>query len=123
MSSECPFCSETSAILENELAFTRKDLFPVSEGHTLIISKRHVANYFQLTKDEQISILDLLNETKENLDKEFKPDGYNIGVNVNESAGQTVHHVHIHIIPRYTGDVSDPRGGVRGVIPTKKNYL
>jgi len=98
------------------------DIFPVSKGHTLIVSKRHMANYFDLTKGEVESMQQMLTRVKKILDVKFHPDGYNIGVNVNEAAGQSVLHVHMHLIPRYKGDVENPRDGVRGVIPEKQNY-
>jgi diadenosine tetraphosphate (Ap4A) HIT family hydrolase len=81
-----------------------------------------VANYFDLTKSEIASMQQMLIRVKKILDSKFKPDGYNIGVNVNEAAGQSVLHVHMHLIPRYKGDVENPRGGVRGVIPKRQNY-
>jgi diadenosine tetraphosphate (Ap4A) HIT family hydrolase len=99
------------------------DKFPVNEGHALIIPKRHLSNYFELSIKEQYAYLLVLNKVKEIVSKRFKPDGFNIGVNVGEHAGQTIPHVHIHLIPRYKNDVKDPRGGVRGVIPAKQNYL
>ena len=102
--------------------FAIYDKYPVSPGHTLIIPKRHVANYFDLNLKEQTACLLLLNAAKQTLDKAFNPDGYNIGVNVAEAAGQTVGHVHIHLIPRYKGDVEKPAGGVRGVVPGKQGY-
>ena len=112
----CIFCKDRDILFENDLAIAFYDGFPVSDGHTLIISKRHVETFFDLTNDEQIAILDLLNKSKEYLEKEFKPDGFNIGLNCGTFAGQSVMHVHMHLIPRYKGDVSNPRGGVRGVV-------
>ncbi len=124
LNQDCPFCSPSieDIILENELCYARFDKFPVSNGHMLIIPFRHFDNYFDAIKEEKISILDLIDKVKEFLDNEFKPDGYNIGVNIGKSAGQTVFHVHIHVIPRYKGDVNNPKGGIRGVIPDKKIY-
>lgn len=118
----CPFCTQPESILSNELAYVRYDKYPVNEGHLLIIPYRHVSDYFDLTPYEKTAIFDLLDEAKAFLEKERHPDGYNIGINVGESAGQTVWHVHVHLIPRYKGDVEDPRGGVRGVIPEKQQY-
>ncbi|HJJ81739.1 MAG TPA: HIT family protein [Methanocorpusculum sp.] len=118
----CPFCGGEGEILGNELAFARYDAFPVSPGHLLVMSRRHVADWFDLTDDEQEAIFSLIREGKALLDAEFSPDGYNIGINCKEAAGQTVFHVHVHLIPRYAGDVENPRGGVRGVIPEKRNY-
>ena len=120
--SDCPFCAHHKEILSNELAYARYDNYPVNDGHLLIVPFRHVSNYFELTIEEKTSIFDLLEQAKVLLDRERKPDGYNIGVNVGESAGQTVWHVHVHLIPRYKGDMDDPRGGVRGVIPEKQKY-
>ena len=124
MGENCPFCFETEPIsgLEGEAAFVRYDRFPVSPGHALIIPRRHVASFFELSDIEQQELLSLANKTKKFLDKKLKPDGYNIGINVGAAAGQTIWHVHIHIIPRFTGDVTNPRGGVRGVIPGKQAY-
>ncbi len=102
--------------------FAFRDKFPVSEGHTLVIPKRKVANYFELSFKEQSACWFLVNLVKEELKKEYNPDGFNIGINVNQEAGQTVFHCHIHIIPRYTNDVENPHGGVRGVIPSKQKY-
>ena len=122
---DCPFCnpdSQRELLLESATAYAMVDKFPVSIGHTLIIPKRHCADYFQLSFKEQSACWFLLNKAKEVLKENFNPDGFNVGININESAGQTVPHVHIHLIPRYKGDVKEPRGGVRGVIPEKKNY-
>lgn len=122
---QCPFCApfiDRSILAENKLAFAIFDKFPVNAGHALIIPKRHVANYFGLSPDEKAACWQLLDEVKRLLDADFQPQGYNIGVNVGETAGQTVMHVHLHLIPRYDGDVENPRGGVRGVIPGKQQY-
>ena len=124
-SRECPFCNidPSAVILKNELCFAIFDKYPVNPGHVLVIPYRHVADYFELTKEEKIAAVELIDEVKKFLDREFSPDGYNVGVNVGKWAGQTVMHVHIHVIPRYRGDVEDPTGGVRGVIPQRRNYL
>lgn len=120
----CIFCNlpQSEKIAESDLCFAMFDGFPVSKGHVLIIPKRHVADYFDLTDEEIMAMQHMMKEIKERLDEEFSPDGYNVGVNVNEAAGQTVFHVHMHLIPRYRGDVENPRGGVRGVIPHKQKY-
>ena len=97
----------------------RIDNHPVSPGHTLIIPKRHVASFFETTEEERQAMLRLLDEAKVILDRKHRPDGYNIGINGGEAAGQTVMHLHIHLIPRYKGDRPDPRGGVRWVLPDK----
>ena len=98
------------------------DSFPVSPGHALIIPKRHVASYFELSDQERDEMTKLMLSVKQKLEERFHPDGYNIGVNVNQAAGQSVFHCHMHLIPRYKGDVANPKGGVRGVIPSKQNY-
>ncbi len=121
----CPFCSPESGreiILENELCYCVYDKYPVSTGHAIIIPKRHCAEYFKLTSEEQTACWEMVNEIKGILDNEYHPDGFNIGINVNEAAGQTIPHVHIHLIPRYEGDVAEPEGGIRGVIPNKRAY-
>src|SRR5208282_3262556 len=115
--SECLFCADRDPVLTNTLAFVRMDRFPVSPGHALILPFRHVADYFDLTADERAAITELLPQARRFLEQNYKPDGYNIGINVGEAAGQSVWHVHVHVIPRYRGDVPNPLGGVRGVIP------
>ena len=122
---ECIFCNldpNREIIAQNDLALAFFDAFPVNPGHALIIPKRHVADYFDLTEDEVAAMQALLREMKAIVEKRFNPDGYNIGVNVNAAAGQSVFHVHMHLIPRYKGDVENPKGGVRGVIPSKQKY-
>jgi diadenosine tetraphosphate (Ap4A) HIT family hydrolase len=109
-------------IVETATAFSFYDKFPVSKGHVLVVPKRVVANYFELSVKEQTACWIIVNKVKQILQEKFNPDGFNIGININEAAGQTVPHVHIHVIPRYNGDVEKPRGGVRGVIPSKKEY-
>ncbi len=119
---ECIFCSREDIVLENNLAWAKYDKYPVSTGHVLIISKRHFADFFSATAEERQALSDLLDEAKQFLDKNYNPDGYNIGINCGEYAGQTVMHLHIHLIPRYRGDLDNPKGGVRGVIPEKRVY-
>ena len=99
-----------------------RDGFPISPGHTLIIPKRHVGSFFELEPEERSELLVLLDRTKLLLDKELSPQGYNIGINDGPAAGQTVLHLHIHLIPRYNNDRADPRGGVRWIIPEKADY-
>ncbi len=120
----CPFCRLTQEriVLQNDLALVIRDGFPVSPGHTLIIPKRHVGSFFDVTEQERASLLSLLDQAKANLETEFSPAGYNIGINDGAAAGQTVPHLHIHLIPRYPGDSADPRGGVRWVLPDKAQY-
>jgi diadenosine tetraphosphate (Ap4A) HIT family hydrolase len=124
MDTDCPFCPlPTDRIIsESDYTITIRDSFPVSEGHTLIIPKRHVQSFFELHAIEKAAVLQALDEAKEALDREFSPDGYNIGINDGEAAGQTVMHLHVHLIPRYEGDTEDPRGGVRHVFPGKAKY-
>ena len=120
----CPFCSLPAdrVLLENDYALLIRDGFPVSEGHSLVIAKRHVASFFDLQAIEKAAVLQLLDEGRQALDRELSPDGYNIGLNDGESAGQTVMHLHVHLIPRYRGDADDPRGGVRWIFPGKAKY-
>jgi diadenosine tetraphosphate (Ap4A) HIT family hydrolase len=120
----CAFCAlPASRIVEtNELGWVIRDAYPVSPGHTLIIPKRHVGSFFKLTPDERGALLALLDGAKARLDAEFRPSGYNVGINDGPAAGQTVLHVHIHLIPRYAGDRPDPRGGIRWIIPEKADY-
>jgi len=108
---------------ENALAFAIRDKYPVTEGHTLVIPKRVVATWFDADRREQRAILDLVDEIRLALDRELRPDGYNVGFNAGVAAGQTVMHLHVHVIPRFGGDCDDPRGGVRHVIAGKGNYL
>jgi diadenosine tetraphosphate (Ap4A) HIT family hydrolase len=109
-------------VLEIGLAYAIFDAYPVSPGHMLVIPKRHIPGYFEATIQEKIEILTLIDDAKRIIDERFHPNGYNIGINIGRVAGQTVMHLHVHVIPRYTGDVPDPRGGVRGVIPKKREY-
>ena len=119
----CPFCNcDRNIISHNESAFAIYDGFPVGKGHALVIPRRHTSNYFDLTNIEQQECFTLLNEVKDLVQEAYNPDGFNVGININAAAGQTVPHVHIHLIPRYFGDVVNPRGGVRGVISDKKEY-
>ena len=117
-----PFLDKRNRLFENEIGFVIYDGFPVSEGHCLIIPKRVYSDYFDSTEQELKGLNELVFRTKEYLDKKYKPTGYNIGINSGEDSGQTVFHLHIHLIPRYKGDVEDPKGGVRGVIPLKQKY-
>jgi len=120
----CAFCNLSSlrVIDDNVTALAIRDGYPVSAGHTLLIPKRHTASFFDLTEQERRDLLALLDCAKRVLDDEFQPQGYNIGINDGVSAGQTVPHVHVHLIPRFGGDLPDPRGGVRWVIPNKAKY-
>ena len=120
----CPFCSllQSRVIDSSPLGLVIRDAFPISPGHTLIIPKRHVGSFFDLEADERAELLALLCQAKVVADKEFSPQGYNIGINDGAAAGQTVPHLHLHLIPRFEGDLPDPRGGVRWVIPEKAKY-
>lgn len=118
----CPFCSVEGTVLRNPLAHARYDRYPVSPGHLLIIPSRHVADFFVTTVEERNAMLALADEARALLEREYHPDGCNLGINVGAAAGQTIFHVHLHVIPRYTGDVLNPRGGVRGVIPSRQDY-
>ena len=124
MTQQCPFCTlpPERIIDSNELAIVIRDGYPVSPGHTLIIPKRHIGSWFEITPKEQSAMLDLLHSAKAKLETEHQPDGYNIGINDGPTAGQTVPHLHMHLIPRYQGDLEDPRGGVRWIIPGKAKY-
>ena len=113
----CPFCTlDSSRILgENDHAVWIRDGFPVSPGHSLVIPKRHVGSFFAIGIEERSAILSLLDQAKSAAVDEFAPDGFNVGINDGPAAGQTVPHLHVHLIPRYLGDMGDPRGGVRWV--------
>jgi diadenosine tetraphosphate (Ap4A) HIT family hydrolase len=118
----CIFCNIQNPIIENDLALAFFDKNPVSKGHVLLVPKRHAQDYFELTSEEKLAMDDLLGLCKGYLDNLYKPDAYNIGANCGLEAGQTVFHCHVHLIPRYAGDMANPAGGVRGVIPEKQNY-
>ena len=122
--SPCPFCSlPASRIVEqNAHAVLILDAYPVSPGHSLVIPKRHVGSFFEVTQFERAALFALLDRATELVDHQHQPVGYNIGINDGAAAGQTVPHLHIHLIPRYDGDQPDPRGGVRWVIPEKADY-
>ena len=122
----CLFCNTNNKeyVFENDLAFSTFDSYPVSEFHLLIIPKRHIKNYFELSDDEITACnkIVLLSKNKiEQMDQSIK--GFNIGINCGKAAGQTIMHCHIHLIPRREGDVENPQGGVRGVIPLKQHYV
>jgi diadenosine tetraphosphate (Ap4A) HIT family hydrolase len=120
----CPFCHVPAdrVVLKSELAVVVRDGFPVSPGHTLIIPHRHIASFVELTEAERVDLMSLLATARDGLERTFRPDGYNIGINDGPAAGQTVPHLHVHLIPRYNGDREDPRGGVRWVLPDKAAY-
>jgi diadenosine tetraphosphate (Ap4A) HIT family hydrolase len=128
MNVDCPFCSliksddKSRVVKESSNAVAIKDGYPITKGHSLIIPKRHIQSFFDTTELERQQLLALIDEVKADIDGEFSPDAYNIGINDGPAAGQTVRHLHIHLIPRYEGDIVDPRGGVRWVIPDKAVY-
>ena len=125
MNADCVFCNpdQFELLAEDSLSFAIYDSYPVSMGHCLVISKRHVSSWFEATQAEQIAILNMIAKCKSIVSEVYKPDGWNVGINIGSCAGQTVDHLHVHLIPRYENDVTDPTGGVRGVIPGKANYL
>jgi diadenosine tetraphosphate (Ap4A) HIT family hydrolase len=122
----CIFCeikkTKSRIILENTYTYAISDQYPVSQGHTLIILKRHFSSLFEASSEEITAIFDLGKQVQKLLSKQYRPDGYTVGFNDLEAAGQSIPHCHMHIIPRYQGDVKNPRGGIRGVIPGKQNY-
>lgn len=121
---ECPFCTldATKVWLTNDHAIAFRDGFPISPGHTLVIPRRHARSLFDLSDSEQQAIWSLVAEVRTKLIEELRPDGFNVGLNDGQAAGQTVMHAHVHVIPRFNGDVTDPRGGVRWIIPAKAKY-
>ena len=122
---DCPFCElpQERVFYQDDLICCLWDAFPVSEGHALVITRRHVATWFDASLDEQAAVMRGVEIARAEISKRHVPDGFNIGVNVDAAAGQTVFHLHVHVIPRYWGDVADPRGGVRYVLPSRANYL
>ncbi len=124
MLQKCLFCNLTDReiLFENELAYLFEDKFPVTNGHSLIIPKRHFSSFFEATKNELEAFLELIVKRKNQMEKDTSITGFNIGVNIGASAGQTIFHLHIHLIPRRDNDIENPKGGVRGVIPSKMQY-
>ena len=128
MTDNCFFCrmlkndTKKEILAQNELAVIIRDTKPVSDGHSLIIPRRHVSSFFDTSPEERMALMDLLDLTKEDLDRKFSPDDYNVGINDGPLAGQSIPHLHIHLIPRYRGDKDDPRGGVRWIITDKAKY-
>ncbi len=111
---ECPFCNPDPArvFLSDELIVGLWDAFPVAAGHALLVTRRHIASWFDATARERQALTDAIHAARQEIARRHAPDGFNIGVNVGEAAGQTVPHLHIHVIPRYRGDMPDPRGGI-----------
>jgi len=123
----CPFCQLIAAADPRCIArfggvISMQDLYPVSVGHTLVIPVEHLATYWGAPAATQLALWAAVARVKAELDFGYAPDGYNVGFNAGTAAGQTVQHLHIHVIPRYFGDVDDPRGGVRGCIPARQRY-
>lgn len=114
--SDCELCNPEEALLQDALAYVAYEKNSLSAGHLIVVPKRHVADFFDMTGAEQAAVLALLNRARQMVHEQHGPDGYNIGVNVGKAAGQTRMHVHVHLIPRYAGDVPDPRGGIRCVL-------
>ena len=119
--SSCELCAPNEVVFENALAYVRYDNNSLSRGHVLVVPKRHVANFFDMTTEEQAAVLALLNQAHASSHAQHSPDGYNIGVNIGKAGGQSRMHVHVHLIPRYAGDVQDPRGGIRCVLAGKRH--
>jgi diadenosine tetraphosphate (Ap4A) HIT family hydrolase len=115
----CELCEPDMVLLGDELAYVRYDNNSLTPGHVLVVPRRHVANFFDMTADEKNAVLALLDRAQAVIAEKHKPDGYNIGVNVGRAGGQSRMHVHVHLIPRYKGDVSDPRGGIRCVLAAR----
>lgn len=120
----CLFCKPPKEIIKirNDFFIVVRDNFPISKGHTLIIPKRHIASFFELSTEEFKELKPILSQAKQSLDNQFTPQSYNIGINDGEYAGQTIRHLHIHLIPRYKGDKKNPKGGIRWIFPNKADY-
>ena len=116
---ECELCTPSFVLSENELAYVRADNPSLSRGHVIAVPKRHVADFFEMTPQEQVALLELLRGAHRIVGAEHSPDGYNIGVNIGAAAGQSRMHVHVHLIPRYLGDVPNPKGGIRCVLASQ----
>jgi diadenosine tetraphosphate (Ap4A) HIT family hydrolase len=119
--SSCELCAPNEVVFENALAYARHDSNSLSRGHVLVVPKRHVADFFDMTTEEQSAVLALLNQAHASSHAQHSPDGYNIGVNIGKAGGQSRMHVHVHLIPRYAGDVPDPRGGIRCVLAGRRH--
>jgi diadenosine tetraphosphate (Ap4A) HIT family hydrolase len=124
MPDTCPFCNpdKKKILITNERCYAIFDRYPVTPGHLLVIPFRHFPDYFESIPEEVEAFDALLRQCRDILEEKYHPDGYNVGVNIGKAAGQSVPHVHIHVIPRYRGDTRHPRGGIRGVIPGKQDY-
>jgi len=123
MSADCIFCNlDRSILVQSELSLAFFDGFPVSKGHSLVVPRRHVLSIWDMTAEEYADAFNVVRQVKDILERKFRPQGFNVGVNCGEVAGQSVWHAHIHVIPRYTGDVPSPKGGVRNIMPGKGRY-
>lgn len=127
-SKPCPFCQfisgeiEKPILFQNDSGFVVRDGFPITDGHTLIIPKHHIGSFFEISQQQRQDLFELVDLAKVDLDKHYNPASYNIGINDGEAAGQTIPHLHIHLIPRYHEEDKDPRGGVRWLVPEKADY-
>jgi diadenosine tetraphosphate (Ap4A) HIT family hydrolase len=119
---DCELCRDEKALFGDDNAFVRYDSNSLSKGHILVVPRRHVADFFEMTWAEKTSILALLDRAKADISREHSPDGFNIGVNIGKAGGQSRMHVHVHLIPRYVGDVADPSGGIRCVLPRRPEH-
>lgn len=128
MSKGCSFCeiietrNSERVVFESPYFLAIWDGYPVTEGHALLVSKRHIESFFSLSSEERTDVMSAMDNLKGLIDEKWSPAGFNIGINDGPEAGQTVPHLHVHLVPRYKGDVSDPRGGIRWVIPDKADY-
>lgn len=120
----CPFCTigQDAVVEQDRLTITLRDALPVSPGHRLILPKRHIASVFEATREETGALWEAVRQARSGLLRELSPDGFNIGINDGPASGQTILHLHIHLIPRYRGDMPDPRGGIRWIFPDKAKY-
>ena len=122
---DCPFChlEEDCVLFRSETVVALWDRFPVSQGHVLVIPHRHVTSWLETTPEEHAELLHMVGVVREAIESQHHPAGFNIGINVGQAAGQTVSHLHVHVIPRYEGDVANPQGGIRNVVPDRSGYL
>lgn len=124
MNDDCPFCDPPDGRIwiGRELTIATPDMYPASEGHTLILPRRHVLSVFELDGEEWDELWDLVGAVRDDLHTRLRPDGFTVGINDGIAAGQTIEHAHVHVIPRHLGDVADPTGGLRGILPHKARY-
>lgn len=124
MEHDCPFCNPDPARIfyETDLIVGLWDAYPVNPGHALLVPRRHAPDWFEASEDERRELMEGVQAARAAILEKHQPQGFNLGINMGEAAGQTVFHLHVHLIPRYSGDVGDPRGGIRVVIPEKARY-